>query len=37
MLNSKPSLRIEIRGHTDNIGSNSYNKSLSVKRAASVY
>lgn len=37
ILNSKPSLRIEIRGHTDNIGSNSYNKSLSVKRAASVY
>lgn len=33
----KPSLRIEIRGHTDNIGSDSYNKTLSIKRAASVY
>ena len=37
ILNNTPGLRIEIRGHTDNIGSTSYNKSLSVKRAASVY
>lgn len=37
ILLEKPSLRIEIRGHTDNIGSESYNKKLSVERAASVY
>ena len=37
ILAEKPSLRIEIRGHTDNIGSEGYNKKLSVERAASVY
>ncbi|MBQ1606046.1 MAG: OmpA family protein, partial [Bacteroidales bacterium] len=37
ILSEKPSLRIEIRGHTDNIGSEGYNKKLSVERAASVY
>ncbi len=37
ILIAKPSLKIEIRGHTDNVGSISYNKKLSVKRAASVY
>ncbi len=37
ILSEKPSLRIEIRGHTDNIGSEGYNKKLSVDRAASVY
>lgn len=37
ILLEKPSLRIEIRGHTDNIGSEGYNKKLSVERAASVY
>ncbi len=30
-------LRIEIRGHTDDIGSKNYNKNLSLKRAESVY
>jgi outer membrane protein OmpA-like peptidoglycan-associated protein len=37
ILNSQPSLRIEIRGHTDDIGSAQYNKTLSVKRAGAVY
>ena len=37
ILEQKPTVRIEIRGHTDNIGSESYNKKLSVDRAASVY
>ncbi|MBQ2350873.1 MAG: OmpA family protein [Bacteroidales bacterium] len=37
ILLEKPSLHIEIRGHTDNIGSEGYNKKLSVERAASVY
>ncbi len=31
-----PSIRIEISGHTDNIGSKSYNKLLSQRRADSV-
>lgn len=37
ILAEKPSVRIEIRGHTDNIGNEGYNKKLSVERAASVY
>lgn len=37
ILAEKESIRIEIRGHTDNIGSDNYNKKLSVDRAASVY
>lgn len=37
ILAEKPSVRIEVRGHTDNIGSEGYNKKLSVERAASVY
>jgi len=31
-----PDLRLEIEGHTDSIGSDSYNQTLSEKRAASV-
>lgn len=35
-LNSNSALQIEIHGHTDNFGSNSYNKSLSYNRANAV-
>lgn len=36
MLNSNPNLKIEIGGHTDSYGSNSYNKDLSQRRANAV-
>ncbi len=35
-LRQNPSLRVEIGGHTDNIGSDAFNLTLSEKRAASV-
>jgi OOP family OmpA-OmpF porin len=35
-LNQNPDIKIEIQGHTDNVGSESYNQQLSEKRAASV-
>lgn len=35
-MKKNPSLRIEIGGHTDNIGGKAYNLQLSEKRAASV-
>jgi outer membrane protein OmpA-like peptidoglycan-associated protein/tetratricopeptide (TPR) repeat protein len=36
-LSENPTLRVEISGHTDNVGAPAYNKQLSEKRALSVY
>ncbi|MBU2651047.1 MAG: OmpA family protein [Bacteroidetes bacterium] len=36
LLNDVPSLKIEISGHTDNVGSELYNQDLSEKRAQAV-
>jgi len=36
ILNKYPETNLEVQGHTDNTGSESYNMRLSVKRAASV-
>ena len=37
LLNDNANIHIELRGHTDNIGLSQYNKTLSEKRAISVY
>jgi outer membrane protein OmpA-like peptidoglycan-associated protein len=37
LLNKNPKVRVEIQGHTDSVGSDSYNLRLSDARAASVY
>lgn len=36
-LNANPKLKIEISGHTDNVGSKEHNKELSLNRAKAVY
>jgi len=36
LLNEKPSINIEVAGHTDNIGKTSYNQNLSERRANAV-
>ncbi len=36
VLKAKPKMRVEISGHTDSIGSDSYNQTLSFQRANSV-
>jgi OOP family OmpA-OmpF porin len=36
LLKSRPDLKLEVQGHTDNVGSDDYNLKLSDARAASV-
>lgn len=36
ILNARPDLKLEIQGHTDNVGTAEYNQELSESRAASV-
>ena len=36
LLNDNPEVKIEIGGHTDNVGSDEYNKTLSANRARAV-
>ncbi len=37
LLKENPTMRIEIRGHTDNVGSDTDNQTLSQRRAKTVY
>lgn len=37
ILRQNPDLRVEVAGHTDSIGSDTYNQQLSERRAAAVY
>ena len=36
IMDDNPTLKIEISGHTDNVGDDNYNQNLSEKRAKSV-
>jgi outer membrane protein OmpA-like peptidoglycan-associated protein len=36
LLQARPDLRLEVQGHTDNVGNDTYNQELSNARAASV-
>ncbi len=36
-LKENPNIKVEIQGHTDNVGSAAYNKDLSERRAKTVY
>ena len=36
LLNKTPALKLEIQGHTDNVGNDQYNQTLSEQRAAAV-
>lgn len=36
VLKDNPELRVEVQGHTDNVGSNEYNQKLSERRAQAV-
>lgn len=36
-MNENPKIKIEISGHTDNVGAADYNRQLSLRRATSVY
>lgn len=36
-MNTNPNMKIEIGGHTDNVGTQAYNKTLSENRSKSVY
>ena len=37
VMMSMPNLKLEIQGHTDNVGTIDYNQNLSERRARSVY
>lgn len=37
ILNKNPTLKIEVQGHTDDVGSETHNKELSYNRAKAVY
>jgi len=36
IMNERPSIRVEIRGHTDNIGADDANMQLSIRRSEAV-